>query len=322
MNQREIFPRSLQYLIAIAEYGSFTRAAEALHVSQPSLSQQIKHLEECLDSSLLERNGRTVRLTDTGEIYLRHARRAWGELNAGGRAIHDVKNLSRGTLRLGWTPITDHLACPLLEQFNNHYPGISLTTLEMPQDDIKTAVIEDHIDIGITFSRHFSSNNLSREIETYKLFDETLMMAIGKSHPRYGKQKEISAHELGHESLAMLNTSFALRHHFDIYCMENKIEPRVTVDTNSLNVIIEMVQLGPLATILPSSIIRTECGLYPIAIVPMLPIKEINLVCRKGIDKTPACQAFTQLAMDWANNRLKATPVKRRKPCPLSEAIS
>lgn len=78
MNKRVIFPRSLQYLLAIAEYGSYTRAAEALHVSQPTLSQQIKRLEDSLDSLLVDRSGRAVKLTDAGEIYLHHARRAWG----------------------------------------------------------------------------------------------------------------------------------------------------------------------------------------------------------------------------------------------------
>ena len=91
MERRDIFPRSLQYLIAIAEHGSYTRAAEALYVSQPTLSQQIKNLEDSLQTPLLDRSGRNVRLTDAGEIYLSHARRAWGELDAGTRAIHDVR---------------------------------------------------------------------------------------------------------------------------------------------------------------------------------------------------------------------------------------
>ena len=158
MQPRDIFPRSLQYLVAIAEYGSYTRAAEALHVSQPTLSQQIKQLEESLQSPLLDRSGRTVQLTNAGEIYLKHARRAWGELDGGARAIHDVQNLSRGSLRLGWTPITDYLTCSLLENFNGLYPGINLNTLEMPQDDIEVSVAESRIDIGIVFSKPFAKH--------------------------------------------------------------------------------------------------------------------------------------------------------------------
>jgi DNA-binding transcriptional LysR family regulator len=101
MHSKLMFPRSIRYLLSVAENHSFTRAAEALHVSQPTLSQQIKLLEEALDAQLLDRSGRTVRLTDAGEVYVRHARRALEELDAAKRAVVDLEDLSRGYLRLG-----------------------------------------------------------------------------------------------------------------------------------------------------------------------------------------------------------------------------
>lgn len=70
MDRNIMCPRSLRYLLAVAEYHSFTRAAEALYVSQPTLSQQIKQLEESLDVQLLDRSGRSVSLTDAGKVYL------------------------------------------------------------------------------------------------------------------------------------------------------------------------------------------------------------------------------------------------------------
>jgi len=319
MNPRDIFPRSLQYLIAIAEYGSYTRAAEALHVSQPTLSQQIKQLEESLQSPLLDRSGRIVRLTDAGEIYLRYARRAWGELSAGTRAIQDVQNLSRGSLRLGWTPITDYLTCPLLENFNYEYPGITLSTLAMPQDDIEVAVAEDRIDVGITFSAPVSTESHSNEIETHMLFEEKLCVAVGNAHPLSGPKQKMNAQEFGQESLALLNPDFALRHHVDRYCVENGIAPRVAINTNSLSVIIELIQFGSLATVIPESIVRTQCGLYSIALTPELPRKVVTLISRKGGYKNPACIAFAELATDWSARRLKETPIRKLRPCPLSE---
>ena len=82
---------SVRYLKAVADHGSFTRAAAALHVSQPALSQQIRELEGRMGAQLLDRSGRTVRPTDVGEAYLRHVRRALDELEVGGRAIRDVQ---------------------------------------------------------------------------------------------------------------------------------------------------------------------------------------------------------------------------------------
>ncbi len=319
MQHRVIFPRSLQYLLAIAEHRSFTRAAEALHVSQPSLSQQIKQLEESLQSTLLDRSGRTVRLTDAGEIYLSHARRAWGELDAGMRAIHDVEDLSRGSLRIGWNPITDYLACSLLVKFNNLYPGITVTTLEMPQDAIEAAVAEDRIDVGIAFSEPFAAEAGYSDVETNLLFEESLCLAVGNAHPRAKQTEAISAAELERESLVVLNTEFALRRHLDRYCTEQSIGPRIAVETDSLSVLIEMIQVGPLATVLPCSIVREQCGLHAIAVSPELPRKAITVLCRTAGYKSPACGAFTALAAQWASRRAEETPMRRMKPCPLSE---
>ncbi len=319
MDRRHIFPRSLQYLIAIAEHGSYTRAAEVLHVSQPTLSQQIKQLEGSLGSPLLDRSGRTVRLTDAGKIYLHHVRRAWGELDAGTRAINDVQDLTRGFLRLGWTPITDYMTCSLLENFNSRYPGITLSTLEMPQDDIEVAVSEAHIDVGIVFSKPFSPEARPTEIVTDMLFKEPLCVAVGNAHPLAGKQETMSVEELGEESLVLLNTHFAMRRHLDLYCRNQDISPRIAIETNSLSVIIELIQLGALATILPISIIHSQYGLYAINVSPEIPPKAITLIYRKGAYRSPACLAFSELAADWSARRLQEIPIRRRLPYPLPE---
>ena len=96
--------RHIRYFLAVAEHRNFTRAAEALHVSQPTLSQQIRQLEDTLRVQLLDRSGRTIQLTDAGTAYVRYAQRALQDLEAGKRAIHDVQELSRGSLRLAMTP--------------------------------------------------------------------------------------------------------------------------------------------------------------------------------------------------------------------------
>lgn len=93
--------RHIRYFLAVAEQGNFTRAAEALHVSQPTLSQQIKQLEDTLGAPLFDRSGRAVRLTDAGEAWMRYARLALQDLDAGARAIHDVATLERGPFAAG-----------------------------------------------------------------------------------------------------------------------------------------------------------------------------------------------------------------------------
>lgn len=309
MDRGVTFPRSLRYLLAIAEHHSFTRAAAVLHVSQPTLSQQIKQLERSLHVQLLDRSGRAVRLTDAGEVYLRHARRAMGELDAGKRAIDEVKDLSRGSLRLGMTPVTEYLAIPLLENFRTRYPGITMSTQEMSQDDIEAALAEDRLDAGIAFTNTLSSEARSNDIETHMLFIETLNLAVGKAHPYAGQQAPLSGHALQQEPLALLNANFALRRHVDVYCIEHGITPRIAVETNSLCVIVEMVRFGGLATVLPKAIASAQYGLYPVMLLPELPHHTITLICHKAAYKSPACLAFAELAAEWCVHQHQGHPV-------------
>jgi len=317
MSRRIIFPRPLEYLMAVAEHGSFTRAAEAMHVSQPSLSQQIKQLEESLSIELLVRSGRKIALTNAGEIYLHHARRAYGEIDAGTRAIQEVQDLSRGSLQLGWTPITDYLACSLLEMFSQRYPGIKLNTLEMPADDIETAVASRRIDIGITFSPQLSPQPKDDDIMSTKLFQETLCFAVGNHHPRAGQKERMSAKEFGKQSVILLNSSFALRRCVDNYCLMHSVSPNIVIETDSLSVIIEIVQSGKYGTMLPKSIAQSQCGLSSVNLAPSLPSQSISLITLQAGYNSPATLAFSELAVDWSVNKIVQIP-SRKRLCPFA----
>jgi LysR family cyn operon transcriptional activator len=145
--------RHIRYLLAVADHGNFTRAAQSLHISQPTLSQQIKQLERVLGVVLLDRSGRTVRLTDAGQAYARYARLALRDLEAGERAVHDVQDLSRGHLRVATTPtFTAYLIGPLVHRFRSEHPGISLTLRETTQDAIEADLLADRLDLGIAFA--------------------------------------------------------------------------------------------------------------------------------------------------------------------------
>ena len=322
MERNVVFPRSIRYLMAVAEHHSFTRAAEVLYVSQPTLSQQIKQLEDLLDVQLLDRTGRSVRLTAAGELYVHHARRALGELDTAKRAIHELQDLSRGSIRLGMTPITDYLAIPLLEQFNARYPGITVNTLEMPQDDIKAALAEDRVDIGIAFSSTLSTEECSDDVDSHILFIETLNLAVGNGHHLAGQKGPMSKHALEQEPLVLFNDHYALRRNIDLYCLEQGIKLPIAMEASSLSVIIEMVRMGRLATILPDTISCAQHGLHSIALLPELPHHTISLICRKGTYKSPACQAFAEVAAEWSTVRCQVTPSHRLRPCPMIDVCA
>jgi LysR family cyn operon transcriptional activator len=296
MERNIMFPRSIRYLMAVAEHGSFTRAAQALYVSQPTLSQQIKQLEEALDVELLDRSERTVRLTEAGNIYLHHAKKALGELDAGQRAIHDLQDLNSGLLTIGMTPVTDFLTAPLLDHFNARHPGIVIETLEMSQEELEAGIADDRLDLGIAFSNSLSGGSRANDIEPRVLFIETLNLSVGVSHPCAGYREPLTAKGLEQEPLVLLNADFALRRLFDIHCLEHEIRPNVAIETDSLSAIVEIVRLGRLGTVLPGSIARTQHDLRLVSLTPEMPHHAVTLVCRKGAYKSPACRAFMDLA--------------------------
>lgn len=289
--------RHIRYLLAVAEHRNFTRAAEALHVSQPTLSQQIKQLEDSLDAPLFDRSGRCVRLTDAGEAYVRYARQALQDLQAAKQAMHDVQDLSRGSLRLAMTPtFTAYLIGPLLTRFNSLYPAITLNVEEMTQDRIEAALAEDQLDIGIGFSGEHLA-----DIEPQALFAETLSLVVSDAHPGFIGQQSLTAHELGEQTLVLLSSDFATRQHIDRYCREQNIAPRIAIEANSISAIIEIVRHSQLATILPQTIAREQTGLQSLALDPELLQRTVALLSRKGAYRSAACGAFVELVEQRGN---------------------
>ena len=286
--------RHIRYFLAVAEHRNFTRAAEALHVSQPTLSQQIRQLEDTLNVQLLDRSGRTIQLTDAGAAYVRYAQRALQDLEAGKRAIHDVRELSRGSLRLAMTPtFTAYLIGPLLEKYNRRYPNITLNILEMPQDRMETLLTEDALDVGIAFN-----DTHSPDIETQVLFVEALAMVVGKSHPYAQKRTALTLREFEGEALVLLNEEFATRHYIDRYCRQHGAAPRITMEVNSISAVIELVQRSTLATLLPAAIAREHSELCLVDLVPALPQRSAALLLRKGAYRSAATRAFIALALE------------------------
>jgi LysR family transcriptional regulator, cyn operon transcriptional activator len=283
--------RHIKYFLAVVEHGGFTRAAAALHVSQPALSQQIRQLEESLGVTLFDRTGRQVRLTDAGKAYRLYARRALLDLEAGKRALHDVQDLSRGTLRLGMTPtFTSYLAGPLVEAFQRHYQGITLALKEMPQDRLEDMLSDDQLDLGIGFDEARSP-----DIEAQPLFVETLALVVGKAHPCAGK-RTIGLRALNDESLILLSGEFATREQIDRYCWQHAVNPRVAIEANSVGMVMEMVRRTTLSTLLPAAIATQHPDLFAVSLKPGLLKRTAVLLRRKGAYQSAASRAFSELA--------------------------
>ncbi|MGS0895616.1 transcriptional regulator CynR [Burkholderia stagnalis] len=303
--------RHLHYFLAVAEHRSFTRAAAALYVSQPALSQQIRQLEEALGAQLFDRSGRVVRLTDAGDVYCRHARQALHDLAEGRRAIHDVQDLSRGALRLAVTPtFTTYLVGPLVEAFHARYPDIALSVREMSQERIEALLGDDELDVGIAFQ-----DVQAADIEAQTLLVETLALVVSRRHALARKRK-VDPRVLHDAPLALLTAEFATRGQIDRYFREHDIRPRVRMEANSLGTVIEIVRRTNLATLLPATIAVEQEDLVAVALDPAMLRRTAMLLQRKGAYRSAAARAFIELALAHVAGKRKgasdARPSRKR----------
>ncbi|MFF2554998.1 transcriptional regulator CynR [Nocardia sp. NPDC058058] len=290
--------RHLRYLLAVAEHRNFTRAADELHISQPTLSQQIKQLERAVGAQLLDRTGRTVRLTDTGTVYAAHARRALSELGAAQRAVRDVGDLSQGHVRLGVTPtFTAYLVGSLAAELHTRHPNITLRVTEDSQDRIEAALLADDLDLGIAFAGPHLPG-----ISPTALFTETLSLVVG-SRTELPAAESLPVQALGSEQLALLSGDFATRGHIDDYLAAHAIAPRISVEANTIQALTEIVQRTALATVLPDAITHDHPHLTPIALDPPLPTRTVALLHRDGAYLSAATRAFTRLTHELVHAR-------------------
>jgi DNA-binding transcriptional LysR family regulator len=142
--------RQLEYFVAVAETGSFTRAAARVHITQSGVSAQIKALEHELGAELFDRGSRTARLTEAGAVALRHARAALDSTLDLRDAIDDVKGLIRGRLTIGM--VTGCEVAPLfdaLSTFHREHPGIELELAEATSDHLVAGVRTGSLDIAL-----------------------------------------------------------------------------------------------------------------------------------------------------------------------------
>lgn len=287
--------RHIQYFLAVAEHQGFTQAAAALHVSQPALSQQVRQLEESLGAQLFDRSGRKTRLTDAGEVYLRYALRASQALQEGKRAIHDVGDLSRGTLRIAMTPtFTTYLVGPLVEAFHSRYPNITLNVREIAQEHMEKQLLADELDVGIAFDEVHA-----QDIDTHPLLVEALALVVGSKH-RLAGERAIELEALNTESLILLSTEFATREQIDRYCSQHGIRPRVLMEANVIGALIEVVRRTTLSTLLPATIARTHPDLVAIELGPQRLQRTAVLMQRKSVYQSSAARAFIELAKEVA----------------------
>ena len=249
----------LRYAIAVARTGTFSRAAEQCHVSQPSLSQQILKLEEELGERLFDRTKREARPTPHGEAFLRRAIRILEEVDAARREAADAKELLTGTVTIGVIPtIAPYLLPKATALFMERFPGVEVVIHEDPTARLLKLLHGYEVDLAI-LSLPFDAERL----EVRALLSEELLVALPPGHP-LARKRSLLRSDLDGERLIVLQEGHCLGDQVLGFCSREDHRPRISFRSAQLETLQSLVHAGMGISLVPEMALRKESGRAPV----------------------------------------------------------
>lgn len=234
--------QQLAYFVAVAEARHFTRAAETVHVSQPSLSQQIKALENELGAELFSRARGNIALTDAGKALLPLARRILADADTARHEVQELVQLRRGRIRLGATPsVCTGLLPDVLRAFHGAHPGIQLLIEEGGSHDLVRQLARGALDLALLV---LPLPAASPALTTVELLHEDLVVVSSAFRPAPGRKGSVHVADLENEPLVMFRHGYDLRELTVAACRAEGFEPSFTVEGGEMDAVLGFVRAG------------------------------------------------------------------------------
>lgn len=245
--------RQLRYLVALSETRHFRKAAEAMGISQPSLSLQIGNLEDLLGVCLVERGRGPVTLTPEGREVLARATRAVDEVQGIMNLTAALKTGLTGTIRLGTTPTIGPYLMPfVVARLHARYPDLRLYIREVTQRDLRGELLAGGLDVILTQLPEGGA-----DLTTRRLFREPLVLAVADDHPLAGR-KEVTEADLADLNVLSLGPDYAMHSQIAGLCHQHGAVIARDYEGTSLDAIRQMVGMGMGVAFLPRLYARSE----------------------------------------------------------------
>ena len=249
--------KQLEYFLAVSNTGSFTRAAEQLYVSQPSVTTAIKKLEDELGLILFDRNKKQAILTSEGKIFYQHAGTVMKDISLAAQKAAELKNLSSGIIQIGFSPLTSlSVSSFLLAKFHNIYPTLRFRFLEANTKELRHALEEDQIDLAFL---PLLPQELDAEpsLECAGIHQEHLSAYLPHFHLLAHKQ-ELRFKDLRQELLLLPPETCGYRQVIDYCFQQQNLMERPIFETTYPQMIASLIISGSGIAILPSGAIQNE----------------------------------------------------------------
>ena len=312
--------RDLRYLVALADYKHFGKAADACFVSQPTLSAQLKKLEEALGVQLIERTQRQVRLTAIGEDLVVRARRVLREADEIVAAARQYQDPLTGRLSMGFIPTLGPYLLPyIVPVMRERWPRLQLYLFEDQTQRLLIQLREGHLD-AVVLALPVETQGL----ETMELFTEAFVVALPKQHPLTGKAK-LRPVDLDGEIVLLLEDGHCLRDQALAICDSAHAPERRDFRATSLETLRHMVGAGAGITLLPQLAVSGPVPDHPaVAVRPFVeppPNRTIGIAFRKETARRKAIQAVGEAIKETMTGIFKATTSEAApKPPPATSA--
>jgi DNA-binding transcriptional LysR family regulator len=276
----------LRYFVAVAREGSMTAAATSLFLAQPTLSIQIRKLEQEVGAKLFERLARRVVLTAAGKAFLGHAERSLAELELGRERVADVVGLRHGRVAVGVLPsVAAHLLPAVLAEFRAEHPGVTVHLVEhdVPRD-FEQLVQAGELDMAVTRMPVALAGLGART-----LVREPIVLLVPPDHP-LRERPAVALCELTDEEFVCMRSGYGLRQLADQLCIDAGFAPRVVIETGQLSIVHGMVRSGVGVALLPRLAARGAEHVLPVSDPQAR--RELGVVWRRTALESPPVAAF------------------------------
>jgi DNA-binding transcriptional LysR family regulator len=261
----------IEAVVEVARQHSFTRAAQALFLTQPTISNRIQTLERDLGCSLFERRSRGVALTEEGRAFLPHAERTLQAVRDGLEALESSREATGGRLAIGSARnIGAYVLPPILESFRRRHPGVELQIRTGRSSDVLGMLLNDEVQIG------FGRTLVHRDVRSFHIYDEEIALFVHPSHP-FTDSTGVTVYEIGREPLILYDPGSTYYVMINRLCQEAGIAPRVTMQLDSIEATKKMIEQGLGVSLLPVSAVQREVEAVSLVQVPILDMERITL---------------------------------------------
>ena len=283
----------LRYFVAVADEGSFSRAAAKVRVSQPSLSQQIRKLEAEMGQQLFDRLPRSVVLTEAGRCLIDYARQILASIGDARRCVDELKGEVAGKVAVGAIPtIAPYVLPGLVVTFQKHYPDVILEIVEDVTDRITRRIEVGELDVALASSCR-PSPTLRRE----SVGAEPLLALVPEKHP-LAKKDVVELDDLKSQRFLLLHEMHCLSQQVNHLLESRRLRPEIALAGSQLSTIANMVAASIGVSIVPQMMVKHYAtpGCVSLPFAPPVPERELNFLSNPLRFQSKAAAAFRREA--------------------------